>query len=175
MKAWVVKLLGGLSAVGTLFIGFCTVGEWTYLQRKVLESVFCNCDHVAMWRLGSHVSRVLSAASQHARKSVVNVNSVVKLVGGTVQQLLCFKVDCEVTRSSSCLAAGYNRDGVVKLVGGAVQAVAVFKSDCLVLGLWMRGSNSVVKLLGGRVQFEWCCQVGCGTVLQLLCLKVTAR
>ena len=38
-------------------------------------------------------------------------------------------------------------------------AVAVI-CDCLVLGLWLRGSNSVVKLLGGRVQFEWCCQVG---------------
>ena len=37
--------------------------------------------------------------------------------------------------SSSCLAAGYNRDGVVKLVGGTLQAVAVFKSDCEVLGL----------------------------------------
>ena len=87
-----------------------------------------------------------------------------------------FKSDCEVTRSSSCLAAGYNRDGVVKLVGGAVQAVAVFKSDCLVLGLWMRGLklgrqaawrpgfnlDGVVKLVGGTVQ-------------QLLCLKVIAR
>ena len=52
-----------------------------------------------------------------------------------------FKSDCEVTRSSSCLAAGYNLDGVVKLVGGAVQAVAVFKSDCLVLGLWMRAQT----------------------------------
>ena len=38
-------------------------------------------------------------------------------------------------RSSSCLAAGYNRAGVVKSVGGTVQAVAVFKSNCEVLGL----------------------------------------
>ena len=37
------------------------------------------------------------------------------------------------------------------MVGGIVSAVAVF-CDCLVLGLWMRGFNSVVKLLGGRVQ-----------------------
>ena len=83
-------------------------------------------------------------------------NSVVKLlggrvqsgwcrqvVGGTVQAVAVFKSDCEVlglwlraqTRSSSCLAAGYNRDGVVKFVGGTVQAIAVFKSDCEVLGL----------------------------------------
>ena len=45
--------------------------------------------------------------------------------------------DCEVLglwlraqfRSSSCLAAGFNRDSVVKSVGGTVLAVAVF-SDC---------------------------------------------
>ena len=48
---------------------------------------------------------------------------------------------------------------VVKLVGGTVQAVAVF-SDCVVLGLWLRGPNSVVKLLGGRVHSGWCRRVG---------------
>ena len=37
------------------------------------------------------------------------------------------------------------------MVGGTVLAVVVI-CDCLVLGLWMRGLNSVVKLLGGRVQ-----------------------
>ena len=58
-------------------------------------------------------------------------------------------------RSSSCLAAGCNRVGVVLMVGGTVLAVAVI-CDCLVLGLWMRGFNSVVKLLGGRVQSGWC-------------------
>ena len=42
------------------------------------------------------------------------------------------------------------------MVGGTVSAVAVFKSDCEVLGLWMRGLNSVVKLLGGRVHSNWC-------------------
>ena len=94
-----------------------------------------------------------------------------------------FKSDCKVlglwlraqTRSSSCLAAGYNRDGVVKFVGGTVQAVAVFTSDCGNLGsycglklgrqaAWRPGFNldGVVKLVGGTVQ-------------QLLCLKVTAR
>ena len=60
-----------------------------------------------------------------------------------MQPVAVFKSDCEVlglwlraqTRSSSCLAARYNRDGVVKLVDGTVQAVAVFKSDCEVLGL----------------------------------------
>ena len=40
---------------------------------------------------------------------------------------------------------------VVRLFGGTVLAVAMC-SDCLELGLWMRGFNSVVKLLGGRVQ-----------------------
>ena len=45
------------------------------------------------------------------------------------------------------------------MVGGTVSAVAVF-CDCLVLGLWMRGLNSVVKLLGDRVQSGWCRQVG---------------
>ena len=84
------------------------------------------------------------------------------------QYLLCFKSNCEVlglwlraqTRSSSCLAAGCNRNGVVKLVGGTLQAVAVFKSDYEVLGALTVGSNSVVKLLGGRVQSGWCRQVG---------------
>ena len=41
------------------------------------------------------------------------------------------------------------------MVGGIVLAVAVI-CDCLVLGLWLRGFNSVVKLLGGRVQSWWC-------------------
>ena len=48
---------------------------------------------------------------------------------------------------------------VVSLLGGTVLAVAEI-CDCLVLGLWMRGLNSVVKLLGGRVQSGWCRQVG---------------
>ena len=75
-----------------------------------------------------------------------------------MQAVAVFKSNCEVlglwlraqTRSSSCLAAGYNRDGVVKFVGGTVQAVAVFKSD--LRGTWAltAGSISVVKLLGGR-------------------------
>ena len=43
----------------------------------------------------------------------------------------------------------------VNLFGGTVLAVVVI-CDCLVLGLWMRGFNSVVKLLGGRVQSGWC-------------------
>ena len=63
--------------------------------------------------------------------------------GGTVQAVAVFKGDCVArglglraqTRSSSCLAAGYNRNGVVTIGGGTVQAVAVFKGDCLVLGL----------------------------------------
>ena len=58
---------------------------------------------------------------------------VVKIVGGTVQAVAVFKGNFEVlglwlrahTQSSSCLAAGYNRDGVVRLVGDIVQAVAV--------------------------------------------------
>ena len=58
--------------------------------------------------------------------------------------------------------------------GGTVLAVAVC-SDCYELGLWLRGSNSVVKLHGGRVQSGWCRQVGGWHFRQLLCLKVTAR
>ena len=51
-------------------------------------------------------------------------------------------------------------DGVVKLVGGTEQAVAV-SSDCKGLGLWLRGLNSVVKLLGGRGAIVgWCRQAG---------------
>ena len=52
---------------------------------------------------------------------------------------------------------------VVNLFGGTELAIAVF-CDCLVLGLWMQGLNSVVKLLGGRVQSGWCRQVVGGTV-----------
>ena len=44
---------------------------------------------------------------------------------------------------------------VVSLLGGTVLAVAEI-CGCLVLGLWMPGFNSVVKLLGGRVQSGWC-------------------
>ena len=94
-----------------------------------------------------------------------------------------FKSNCEVlglwlraqTRSSSCLAAGLNRDGVVKLVGGTVQAVAVFK---VIAETWAlaAGSNSVVKLLGGRVSF-WLVSSSwlAAPCKQLLCLKVIAR
>ena len=46
---------------------------------------------------------------------------------------------------------GFNRDGVVKFVGGTVLAVAVFTSDCKETWALTAGSNSVVKLLGGRV------------------------
>ena len=64
-------------------------------------------------------------------------------LGALCKLLLCLKVTARYlglwlraqTRSSSCLAAGYNRDGVVKFVGGTVQAVAVVKSNCEVLGL----------------------------------------
>ena len=45
------------------------------------------------------------------------------------------------------------------MVGGIVLAVAVI-CDCLVLGLWLQSFNSVVKLLGGRVQSNWCRQFG---------------
>ena len=41
------------------------------------------------------------------------------------------------------------------MVGGIVLAVAVI-CDCLVLGLWLQSFNTVVKLLGGRVQSRWC-------------------
>ena len=51
-------------------------------------------------------------------------------------------------------------DGVVMPVGGTVQAVAV-SSDCKGIGLWLRGLNSVVKLLGGRGAIVgWCRQAG---------------
>ena len=41
------------------------------------------------------------------------------------------------------------------MVGGTVLADVVI-CDCLVLGLWMRGFNSVVKLLGSRVHSGRC-------------------
>ena len=47
----------------------------------------------------------------------------------------------------------------INLFGGTVLAVAVI-CNCLVLWLWMRGFNLVVKLLGGRVQSGWCCLDG---------------
>ena len=42
-------------------------------------------------------------------------------------------------------------------VDGTVQSAA--GSDCVLLGLCVRGSSSVVKLIGGRVQSGLCCQV----------------
>ena len=52
-------------------------------------------------------------------------------------------------RSSSCLAAGCNRENVVKPVGGTVEAVAVF-SDCYKILRREKGHSSVVELLGGQ-------------------------
>ena len=59
-----------------------------------------------------------------------------------MQAVAVFNGDCEVlglwlraqTRSSSCLAAGYNRDGVVKFVGGTVHAVLCLKVTARYLG-----------------------------------------
>ena len=92
LKAWVVKLLGGLSASAHSSLDFAQLGNGLISSGKSWSPHFATVITLQCGVLGSHVSRVLSAASQHARKSVVNVNSVVKLVGGTVQQLLCLKV-----------------------------------------------------------------------------------
>ena len=113
---------------------------------------------------------------------------VVKLLGGRVQFEWCcqvgwrhratvavFKSDCEVTRSSSCLAAGYNRDGVVKFVGGTVQQLLCLKVTARYLG-----SNCGLKL--GR-QAAWrpgtigmvSSNLLAALCKQLLCLKVIAR
>ena len=46
--------------------------------------------------------------------------------------------------------------------------------DCLVNGLWMRGSFSVVKLLGGWVQLGWCRQV-VGGIVQAVAVSAIAR
>ena len=81
-----------------------------------------------------------SAVSIVRPSSCLAVEHVVMLVGGFVLQLLfgdCLVLgsDWAQTRSSSCLAAGCNRNGVVLLVGDFVQAVAVFERDCVALGL----------------------------------------
>ena len=65
-------------------------------------AVICDC-----LALGSVCGALIRSSSCLA--AGYNSNGVVKLVGGTVQQLLFFlKSDCEVTRSSSCLAAWCN-------------------------------------------------------------------
>ena len=123
-------------------------------------------------------------------------NSVVKLLGGRVQSGRCrqvcwrhcaavavFKSNCEVlglwlraqTRSSSCLAAGYNRDGVVKFVGGSVQQLLCLKVIARYLG------SGYGLILGrqaawrprtiGTVSSSWLAAL----CKQLLYLKVTAR
>ena len=46
-----------------------------------------------------------------------------------------------------------DRTGVVKPIGGIELVVAV-NSDYKGLGPWLRGLNSVVKLLGGRGAIE---------------------
>ena len=61
-----------------------------------------------------------------------------------------------IVRPSSCLAV----ELVVMLVGGFV--LQLLFGDCL---------NSVVKLLGGWVQSEWCRRVGGWHFWQLLCFK----
>ena len=113
--------------------------------------------------------------------------------------MLCLKVIARYlglwlraqTRSSSCLAAGYNRDGVVKFVGGTVLAVAVFRSNCEVLGLWLRAQtrsssclaagynrDGVVRFVGGTVlavavfrsncEGTWALAAGSNSVVKLL-------
>ena len=63
-----------------------------------------------------------------------------------------------------------------KLFGGTVQAVAVF-GDCVVLGLWLKGLNSVVKPFGGwgaivLVSSSWlvalCKQLLCSVIARSL-------
>ena len=57
-----------------------------------------------------------------------------------------------------------------------MRTVALFKGD--LQGTWAltAGSNSVVKLFGGRVQSGWCpSSLLAALCTQLLCLKVTAR
>ena len=74
-----------------------------------------------------------------------------------------------IVRPSSCLAV----ELVVMLVGGFV--LQLLFGGCLVLGSDL-GPNSVVKLLGGRVQSDWCRQVGWRHCACSCCvLKVIAR
>ena len=89
------------------------------------------CLKVIARYLGSDCGLILGRQAAWRPGSIGMVSS--SLVGGTVQAVAVFKSNCEVlglwlrahTRSSSCVAAGYNRDGVVRLVGGVMQAVAV--------------------------------------------------
>ena len=59
-----------------------------------------------------------------------------------------FKLFGCVARVVAIRRPGCIRGGVVKMVGGTVLAVA--ELWLRILGLCMRGSSSVVKLLGGR-------------------------
>ena len=110
-------------------------------------------------------------------------NGVVLFGGDSVQAVAVFKGDGVALglglrapiRSSSCLAAGFIRDGVVMFGGGTVQAVAVFKGDCVCTWARAAGSNSVVKLLGGRGTIGMVSsQLVAALCKQLPCLKVTA-
>ena len=93
-----------------------------------------------------------------------------------MQAVAVFKGDCEVlglwlraqTRSSSCLAAGYNRDGVVKFVGGTVQAVLCLKVTARYLGsgcglklgrqaAWRPGTIGMCRQVCWRHRASSCC------------------
>ena len=108
---------------------------------------------VIAWYLGSGCGLILDR--QAAWRPGFSWVGVVKVIGGTVQAVAVFS-DCEVLGSGCGLRLGrqaawrpgYIWVGVVKVIGGTVQAVAV-------RGPWAlaAGSDSVVKLLGGRGTF----------------------
>ena len=151
--------------------GWCRYDLWRHGARGCCVKSDC----VA---LGSECGLKLGRQAAWRPGTIGMVSS--SLLAALCKQLLCLKVIARSwalakTRSSSCLAAGYNRDGVVKFVGGT-QAVAVFKGNCEVLGLWLRAHTrsssclaagyirvDVVKFVGGTVQavavFEGNCEV----------------
>ena len=88
------------------------------------------------------VSRILCAGFEPGRQAAwrprCNRGGVGKTVVGTVHSA----VDC------GCVSLGGNHVGVVKTLVTLCSLLVI--CDCVLLGLCMRGSSSVVKLLGGR-------------------------
>ena len=148
-EMFAVNLFGGTVSAVAVFCDCLVLGLWMRASTRSSSCLAAGCNRGGVvWIVGGTVLAVaVFCDCLNLGLWMRGLNSVVKLLGGRVQSrlvssswlvasVLAVAVICDClalgsvcgaqTRSSSCLAAGYNSGGVVKLVGGTVHAVAVF-------------------------------------------------
>ena len=118
-----------------------------------------DCLVLGLWFEGLELGR------QAAWRPGIIGMAVVTIGGGTVQAVAVFKGDClvlglwfeglELGRQAAW------RPGIIGMVSSQLVAALCKQLPCLKVTAWflgsgLRGLNSVVKLLGGRVYSEWC-------------------